>query len=339
MPEPRQDVDIAELAGAVAAPSDAQRQAIDHGDGSLLVLGAAGTGKTELIARRVARLAAEGTGPEQVLVVASSPATAHRLRERTELLLDMPFEELWIGTWEEICERLLRDHAAEAGLDPFFETVGPAERLAMLLDRIDELPLRHHEIRGNPAGLLARLLRRIDALKDEAVSPQTLAAWAAECAGRARDEASREASRREREFATLYAEHDRIMTAADSLDSGDVVLAFGRLLAERADVRREIAGRFRHLMVDELEDATLARWALLAELGSDTSNLLCTLDDDAACRGPGPRAAAWFRDLHPEADVVVLDRSFRGGQDVADASRAVVSGIEDRLEKPSRAGE
>src|SRR5204863_330870 len=79
------------------------------------------------------------------------------------------YEELWIGTWEEIGERLLRDYAAEAGLDPFVETVGPADRLAMLLDRFEELPLRRHEIRGNPAGLLARLLRRIDALKAEAV--------------------------------------------------------------------------------------------------------------------------------------------------------------------------
>ncbi|HEY8866782.1 MAG TPA: ATP-dependent helicase, partial [Solirubrobacteraceae bacterium] len=320
-------------------PSEAQDQAINHREGPLLVLGAAGSGKSEALARRLAWLAAEGTGPEHVLVLASSRAAARRLRDRAEALLERPFEELWIGTWETICERLLRDHAAEAGLDPFFETVGPAERLAMLLDRIDELPLRHHEIRGNPAGLLARLLRRIDALKAEAVDPESLAAWAAECGQSARDEAARESARREREFAALYAEHDRVLAAADSLDSGDVVLALGRLLAERADVRREIAERFRFLMVDELEDATLARWAVLAELGADTTNLLCTLDDDAATRGPGPRAAAWFRDLHPEADVVVLDHSFRGGQDIADASRAVVAGIADRLEKPGRAAE
>jgi DNA helicase-2/ATP-dependent DNA helicase PcrA len=343
MPEQSQDAPLPEQPQVrpreQIVPSEAQDRAICHGDGPLLVLGAAGTGKSEALARRVAWLAAEGTGPEQVLVLASSRAAAERLRERAEALLERPFEELWVGTWETICERLLRDHAAEAGLDPFFEVVGPAERLAMLLDRIDELPLRHHEIRGNPAGLLARLLRRIDALKAEAVSPESLAAWAAECGRSARDEAAREGARREREFAALYAEHDRVLAAADSLDKGDVVLALGRLLAERADVRRAIANRFRFLMVDELEDATLARWAVLAELGSDTANLLCALDDDAATRGPGPRAAAWFRDLHPEADVVVLDRSFRGGQDIADASRAVVAGIPDRLEKPGRATE
>jgi DNA helicase II / ATP-dependent DNA helicase PcrA len=336
MAEPRQDT---VPGNSEIVPSEAQEQAIQHGDGPLLLLGAAGTGKSEALARRLARLAAEGTGPEQVLVLAASQAAAHRLRERAELLLEQPYEELWIGTWEANCERLLRDHAAEAGLDPFFETLGQAERLAMLLERLDELPLRHHEIRGNPAGLLARLLGRIDLLKADAVAPETLADWAAERGRSAHDEAAREGARREREFAALYAEHDRILSAAGGLDAGDVVLALRRLLAERADVRRAIAERFRFVMVDELEDATLARWAVLAELGADTANVLCALDDDAATRGPGPRAAAWFRDLYPDADVLVLERCFRGGQDIADASRAVLAGIADRLDKPSRAGE
>src|SRR3954471_5714336 len=121
-----------------------QRLAIDHGDGPLLVLGAAGTGKTELLAQRLSRLAADGVAPERVLVLASTRATARRLRERVESLLPGPYEELWIGTWDTIAERLLREHAEGAGLDPFFDVLGPAERLAMLLERLEELPLRRH---------------------------------------------------------------------------------------------------------------------------------------------------------------------------------------------------
>ncbi|MGZ5359325.1 MAG: PD-(D/E)XK nuclease family protein, partial [Solirubrobacterales bacterium] len=107
----------------------------------------------------------------------------------------------------------------------------------------------------------------------------------------------------------------------------------------RADVRREIASRFRYLMVDELEDATRARWAVLAELGLESSNLLAALDDDQATRGPGARAASWFREVHPDANVVVLERCLRGGSEVMDAARAVVAAIDDRLEKPGRAEE
>ena len=317
--------------------TEPQRRVVEHDEGPLLVLGAAATGKTEMIARRLVRLADTGCGPEGVLVIAATRATGRRLRELAETMLHHPYEELWAGTWEELGERILREYSSEAGLDPFFEVVGPAERLAMLLDRTEDLPLRHHEIRGNPAGLLARLLRRIDALKSEAVAPEALAALAREKSQAARDEASRESALREREFADLYAAHDQILAGAGSLDSGDVLLTLRRLLAQRADIRRALAHRFRHVMVDEAEDATLARWAILAELSTDTANILCAIDDDAARGNGGVRNASWFRDLEPEADVVVLDRIFRGGPEITDAASAIVAANPSRLEKPARA--
>ena len=283
---------------------EGRERAIAHDDGPLLVLGAAGTGKTELLARRLARLAAAGTGPESVLVIGSTRATARRLRERAEALLEGSFEELWIGSWDTIGERLLREHAEAAGLDPFFDVLGPAERLAMLLDRLDRLPLRRHEIRGNPAGLLARLLARIDSLKAERVGPTRLEQQAREAEQAATDGPSTEAARRELEFAELYTAHDRILADAGSLDRGDVFLALDCLLAERPDVRQALAQRFRQLMVDELEESTPAQRALLAALAADNPNQLYALEQ-------AEEASAWFRDLHPGGDVVVLEHRFR----------------------------
>src|SRR4051794_41706529 len=101
-----------------AVQAEQRERAIAHGAGPLLVLGAAGTGKTELLARRLAWLAASGTTPERVLLIGSTRATARRLRERAEALLEGPFEELWIGSWDTIGERLLREHVEAAGLDP-----------------------------------------------------------------------------------------------------------------------------------------------------------------------------------------------------------------------------
>src|SRR5215469_6099005 len=112
-----------------------RQRAVAHEDGPLLVLGAPGTGKTELLAQRLAHLVATGARPEEVLLIASGQATAARLRERCEALLEGSFEELWVGGWDAIGERLLREHPEEAGLDPFFDVLGRAERLAMLLDR------------------------------------------------------------------------------------------------------------------------------------------------------------------------------------------------------------
>ncbi len=301
-----------EQATATADAGERDR-AIAHGGGPLLVLGAAGTGKTELLARRLARLAAAGTAPEQVLVIGSTRATARRLRDRAEALLTGPFEELWVGSWDTIGERLLRDHAEAAGLDPFFDVLGPAERLAMLLDRLDQLPLRHHEIRGNPTGLLARLLAQIDRLKAEAVGPTALETRAREREQAAPDEAEREAARRDLEFAELFTAHDRILASSGSLDRGDVFLALNCLLIERPDIRRQIAERFEHLMVDELEESTASQQAILEALATDNSNQLFALEEaDADVRPQAP--SAWYQAVHPDGETLVLKERFRDPQ-------------------------
>jgi DNA helicase II / ATP-dependent DNA helicase PcrA len=310
--------------------ADGRLRAASHVDGPLLVLGAAGTGKSELLARRLADLAGDGIPPDRVLTIGARRATARRLRDRCEALLDGPYEELWIGDWDEIGERLLRDHAEAAGLDPFFDVLGRAERLAVLLDRFDSLPLRRHEIRGNPAGLLARLLARIDDLKAERIGPTTLAEMAARQAEEAGDEAAHETARRETEFAELYATHDRILAESGSLDRGDVFLALDCMLVERPDVRATIAGRFAQVMVDELEESTPAQRALLEGLAAENRNQMFVLEasGEAAPMAPSEEAggdlqllapevgggdglASWYRALHPAGDVVVLEKRFR----------------------------
>ena len=291
------------------ALADAQEHAIRHVDGPLLLQGEAGSGKTEVLARRLARLTEQGVAPQQALLLASTPATAARLRDKVEELLDPPYEELWIGTWDGLCERLLREHSTAAGLDPFFDVLGRAERLALLLDRLDELPLRQHEIRGNPTGLLARLLEQIDELKAGADPPDP-------------------------ELSDLVTAHDRILAERCSLDRGDVYLTLNRLLDEKPDVRSEFASRFEHVMVDELEDTTPAQRAVLTALALENPNHLYALEgeanassaggvgdggveDDPARSAPpslttGPAAiSAWTFSIHPEAEVIELESQFR----------------------------
>ncbi len=260
------------------ALAEKQERAVRHGEGPLLALGPAGTGKTEALARRLARLVGDGVPAERVLVFASNRSTARRLRQRAEALLDGPYEELWIDTWQVLGERLLREHATAAGLNPFFVVLGPAERLAMLLERLDDLPLRHHEIRGNPAGLLARLLQQVDELKVGSEPPEP-------------------------ELAEFCAAHDRILAESGNLDGADVFLLLGKLLHERAEVRAEIAARFRYVMVDELEDTSAAQRAALAGLVSDNPNVVYGAEEG--------HATEWFRALHPTGEVVPLEQRFR----------------------------
>jgi DNA helicase-2/ATP-dependent DNA helicase PcrA len=239
------------------ALAEAQARAVEHGEGPLLLVGAPGTGKTEALAQRFARLAEAGIPPERILVLSATRAGAGGLRSRVEALLDRGYEQLWIGTWQELMERLLREHSTAAGLDPFFDVLGPAERLAVLLDRLDDLPLRNHTIRGNPTGLLARLLEQIDELKAGSDPPEP-------------------------ELADFCAAHDRILAESGNLDRGDVYLTLNKLLHERADICTEIASRFTHVMVDEYEDTTPAQRAILSKLATENANHLYTENTSSA---------------------------------------------------------
>ncbi len=265
------------------ALAEAQERAVQHGEGPMLLLGAAGTGKTEALARRLGTLAGEGFDPERILLFASNRPTSRRLRQRVEVLLGRSCEELWIGTWRELGERLLREHSTAAGLDPFFDVLGRGERLAMLLDRVDDLPLRNREIRGNPAGLLARLLAQVDDLKAGSEPPEP-------------------------DLAEFCAAHDRILAESGNLDEGDVFLVLNKLLREREGLRAEIASRFSHLMVDELEDTAPSQRAILATLAGQSPNHLYALE----AGGEGGQAVdGWFHALHPAGEVVVLEERFR----------------------------
>jgi DNA helicase-2/ATP-dependent DNA helicase PcrA len=313
--------------GSATSPTEQQLRVIRHRRGAMLVIGRAGSGRSEALAARIAHLAQDGVRPEHVLVLTRSRAAASGLRARAEELLTTPYEELVIAPYEGVAEMLLREFAVEAGLDPFFTTVGPADRLAMLLDRVDELPLRRHEIRGNPGGLLARLLRRIDSLKLERVTPGRLRDWAEERGRSAQDAAERERARSEYEFAELYARHDRILHEAGSFDAGDLVGGATRLLRERADVADEITGRFPQVMADELEDAGLAHRELLGRLAAH-GNLVVACDELQGVRRfrcASRAAVGAIRETYPDADEVRLERPLRFGGRIAAAAAAIAA--------------
>ena len=316
------------------APTSAPREAVEHAGGPLLVLGAAGTGKTSALVERALHLAEAGVAPEHLLVLTLTPPLADGLRARLEDRLTRPYEELVVTTFHGLCGRLLRDEALEAGLDPFVTPVAPADRLAMLLERIDDLPLRHHDLRGNPSLLLGSIVQRIDRLKDELVSAADYAAWAARLPAEADGDAARAA--REREFADLYAAHDALLAQAGALDFGDLVLHAFRLLRERPHVRARLAERFRHVLVDELQDTSFAQGLLLRLLAGEHGGISAYADDDQSVlrfRGAATKAIRDFRAEWPHARVVRLERGRRAGERIVTAARAVVAPLEDRLEK------
>ena len=302
----------------------AQREAATHDGGPLVLLGAPGSGRTRTLVARFERLTGDGVAPEQILALAARPPAADALRARLETAIAHPYEELAVMTVPALCARLLRDEAPAARLDPGVETVARADRLALLLEHVDELPLGVHDFGGNPAALLASFIARIDALKELLIGADAYAAWAG---GRP----AGERGEREREFAAVFAAHDRLLARAGTLDTGDLLLRAHALLRDSTRVREAVRARFPHVLVDELEDLEHGHLAVLDLIAG--AGLVVTGGDDAAI---GRSRAAGARNLRaamarPGARTVCLERSLRCPERTLRAAEAVVAPLPDRL--------
>jgi DNA helicase-2/ATP-dependent DNA helicase PcrA len=325
--------------GLLSGLNDAQRSAVTHEGGPLLVLAGAGSGKTRVITRRIAWLAEQGTPPESVLALTFSAKAAEEMRSRAEELLETAYEELVCTTFHAFCVRLLQEEALEAGFDPFFHPATPADRLALLMERLEGLDVRHHDMRGNPAPFLAKVIERIDRLKDEMVSSAEYLAWAESLAS-SEDEAERDCSPREAEFARLYAAHDRLLDEMGAMDFGEMIVRAIRLLEESSAARRRLSERYRAVLVDEYQDTNYAQQQLLRLLVSDHRNVVVVGDDDQSIyrfRGASRKNIVEFRETFPDAEVIALETNYRSHQKILEAAHAVVEPNEQRLPKKLKA--
>jgi DNA helicase-2/ATP-dependent DNA helicase PcrA len=316
--------------------TELQRAAVTHPGGQALILGGAGTGKTQALAHRFAWIAQGEVAAENVLALVLSAPAVDDFRERLAELVEPPYDELRVHTFDSLCRTLLADEALEAGLDPMFVPVTAADRVALLLDRLGDLTLRRHEIRGNPAPLLASFVERIDRLKQQAVSPQECKARAERQLAEAENasDAERAVAAREAEFAQLFADHDRLLAERGALDAGDLVLTSFRLLYERPHVRERVGRRFAHVLVDEYQELSFAQGMLLRLLCEEHGRLTVAGDDDQTLhrfRGAGAKNISDFTREFPDAAVLRLEPSLRCPEAVARAAAAVTAPIEGRL--------
>jgi DNA helicase-2/ATP-dependent DNA helicase PcrA len=285
----------------------AQAAAITHSGGRVLVLGPAGTGKTRIVLERFRRLVAEGCAPERIAVLAPSVARTESLRARLEGSLERGYEQLFVLTPVELAALALGEPGAEA----LESLLGPGDRLAMLLERIDELALVHHDFAGSANALLGGFIRRIDRLKAELIGAEDYAAWAEGLDG--------STGELEREFAEIFRVHERMLAEAGAVDAGELVRGALRAVTDGRGAGR----RFEHLLVDDVQELDLAAGSLALELGG--AGLFAAGDPLQALRrfrGAGTARIAQFS----AADVTVirLDRSLRCPAQVIDAACALV---------------
>jgi DNA helicase-2/ATP-dependent DNA helicase PcrA len=291
----------------------AQREAVTHRGGPLVVIGAVGTGKTTVIEARYRWLVEhEGVAPDRIALIAPSPARVELLQARLELALTGGYDELFVLTPVGLAALVL----GGAGFDAAEALLEPGDRLAMLLDRIDELSLERHDFGGSANALLGGFIRQIDRLKAEAIGAEDYTRWA----GSLRDPPE---AALEREFAEVYRTHERMLAVAGARDAGDLVLAAIRTV-------RGSRRRFEHVLLDDAQELDLAPMTLVRAVAGE--RLTAAGDPVQALRRFRGAGAERMLSLssEPGARVIRLGRSLRCPARVAwAAAQALASGTLD----------
>ena len=277
-----------------------QRDAVTCDREPLLVLGAAGTGKTRTLEGRFLWFVEQGCRPENVLLMTPSEARADATRARLERGLESGYDELFVTSPVELAALILR--AAGPGAGPLEPVLGPAERFAMLLERIDQLSIERHDFGGSANALLAGFIRRIDRLKAHLVGAEHYARWAVRLADSEAEV--------EREFAEVYRVHEQMLVEAGARDAGDLIRDALRVVRERPTVAKQ----FEHVLVDDAHDLDLAS----ATLSREVAGSRLTAAADPARAGGGVRSDEFLR-------VVTLEQSLRLPRRVLRAASAAVA--------------
>jgi len=288
--------------------NERQREAVLHGDGPLLVLAGAGSGKTRVLTHRVAHLVrARGIGPRRILAFTFTNKAAREMKGRiTALIGDVP--GLWAGTFHAICVRILRAHADQVDRTPSFSIYDSDDQHALIKAcvRAQDLPDREYRPRAVHA-LISRA-------KNNLVDHEAFEASAA--------------TTFDRVVASLYREYDRRLREANAFDFDDLILRTIALLKREPEVLRSYAERFLHVLVDEYQDTNHAQYILISLLASGSRNLAVVGDDDQSIygwRGADIGNILSFEESYPDARVIRLEQNYRSTKTILRAANQVVS--------------
>jgi DNA helicase II / ATP-dependent DNA helicase PcrA len=287
-----------------------QREAVTHGNGPLLVLAGAGSGKTRVITYRIAYLMGElGVRPPNILAVTfTNKAAAEMLSRVDHLVPPTGGYRPWIGTFHSTSLRILRRYADRLGYTKGFAVYDTSDQLTLIRRCMREMNV------NDEAFPPRSILTRISHAKNELIGPVEYEKTNLDFFGA--------------RVAEVYRNYQKKLREYDAMDFDDLIGKYVELLEQHQDVRAELHDRFKHLLIDEYQDTNRAQYQLVKLLAGKEGNVMAVGDEDQSIyrfRGADINNILNFEGDFPGAKIIKLEQNYRSTGNILDAATGVVS--------------
>ena len=289
--------------------NEPQRDAVTHGEGPLLILAGAGSGKTRVLTHRIAYLLRTGQArPNEILAITFTNKAAQEMRERVELLVGRATRAMWVMTFHSACARMLRADAHRLGYTRQFTIYDAADSRRLIKKCLDDLDIDAK--RFTPRAMQAQISDAKNKLRSADEYRQMVGSFF------------------EQTVADVYEHYERELHRMNAMDFDDLLFRAVNLLELFQEVRDRYTSAFRWVLVDEYQDTNHAQYRWLQLLASEHRNLSVVGDDAQSIymfRGADIRNILAFTDDYPDAHEVKLEQNYRSTQTILSAANAVIA--------------
>ncbi len=327
--------------------TEAQRAAVTHRDGPLLILAGPGSGKTRVITHRIAWLLSEGVPEGQILALTFTNKAADEMRVRVQRLV--PGRTVWISTFHRFCARLLRKYGKFVGLGENYTIYDQADSLQILRQAMRQT------LGGDSPWTAESLAEYIGTAKNNVVGPQQVLAWHSAAARPSVAGAQPDVVAGSRHIVAgqfniaggqfnipteiankVYHTYQQLLIQANAVDFDDLLMHVAVLLRDNPELRSQLDSRYRYILVDEYQDTNLAQYAIVRAMSVDYPNLAVTGDPDQSIygwRGANLNNILEFERDFPNVRVVRLERNYRSTQSILHVAATLIAHNVRRKEK------
>ena len=296
----------------------AQKEAVMHLEGPLLIVAGAGSGKTKVLTARIANIIKEKKAfPNQILAVTFTNKAAKEMQNRVGQILGSEAVGLsWLGTFHSICAKLLRKHASAANLNSNFTIIDTDDQIRLVknickAENIDVKQL-------SPRYILAI----IDRWKNKGFYPNEVII--------------NQKDIYEKTILPIYRIYQKKLTDLNSCDFGDLILHVVKILEKNSDIRDIYSKNFKYILVDEYQDTNFVQSRWLNLLSEKNMNICCVGDDDQSIyswRGAEIKNFLEFDQVYKNTKVIRLEENYRSTQNILSVASNLISNNENRVGK------